>query len=367
MKYRRMPIEIESPEERGYGNLRCNLTESSVRDVRFGDLGIDLDELVLAYGDHRGDPLLRDVIAAQYPGCSADDVVVTPGAAGALFFLASSLLEPGDHLVVARTNYATNLETPRLIGADISSLDLHFDEAFALDLERLAALVRSDTKLISITYPHNPTGAMTDRATLDAVVTLAESTGAWLLVDETYRDMTIGEPLPPVASLTARGISVCSLSKSFGLPGIRTGWAVTRDAELAATLLAAKEQIVITGSGLDEAVAANVLGRRDELLGPILAGIADHRRIVTDWMADQRLIEWVPPGGGVVCFPRLDLSVDVDRFYDHLNGVGGTFVGEGHWFEEDRRYFRLGFGWPTTDELRSGLAAITAATEASVG
>ena len=360
-----MPIEIESPEERGYDNLRCNLTESSVRDMVFGELDIDLSDLVLAYGDHRGEPRLRELIAAQYPGCDPAHVLVAPGAAAALFFLATSVLSAGDHAVVVRTNYATNLETPRLIGADVSHLDLRFDDGYALDLDRLAALVRPDTRLISITYPHNPTGAMTDRATLDAVIALAESVGAWLLVDETYRDMTHGEFLPPVASLTERGISVCSLSKSFGLPGIRTGWLVARDPALLETLLAAKEQIVICGSTLDEAVATHVLAHRDELLPPILTGIADHLAIVDDWMTRQSLVEWVRPAGGVVCFPRLTAGVNSDAFYRHLNEVGGTFVGEGHWFDEDRRYFRLGFGWPATDELRSGLDAITAAAEAA--
>ena len=367
MRYRRLPIEIESPEERGYGNIRHNLTESSVRDLRFADLGLELDDLVLAYGDHRGDPRLRELIAAQ-AHVALHDVMCTPGASGALFIVATSLLEAGDHLVVERTNYSTNIETPRLIGAEASFLDLDFDQGYRLDVDRLRSLVRpGETRLISVTVPHNPTGVSFDLDTLHALIEIAESTGAHLLVDETYRELSHGEPLPVAASLSNRAISVCSLSKAYGLPGIRLGWVATRDVELSETLLAAKEQILITGSALDEAVAAAVLERRDQFLEPIRAAALEHFGIVVDWMAGQELLEWVEPDGGVVCFPRLVDSVDPDTFYRELNEAG-TFVGEGHWFDTDRQHFRLGYAWPTTAELREGLLAITSAAQrASTG
>ncbi|HEX5097195.1 MAG TPA: aspartate aminotransferase, partial [Acidimicrobiia bacterium] len=121
MRYRRMPIEIESPEQLGYDTITNNLSESSVADRRLRDLGIDvdLDELLFCYGDHLGDPRLREAVAALGDGLRADDVLVTTGAAAALFATATSLLERDDHVVVVRTNYATNLETPRAIGAAV--------------------------------------------------------------------------------------------------------------------------------------------------------------------------------------------------------------------------------------------------------
>ena len=94
-----------------------------------------LDELLLCYGDHLGDPSLREAVAAGGDGLRADDVLVTPGAAAALFATATSLLEPGDHAVVVRTNYATNLETPRAIGADLDIVDLAFDDGWQLDVD----------------------------------------------------------------------------------------------------------------------------------------------------------------------------------------------------------------------------------------
>src|SRR6476660_3430675 len=136
MRYRRMPIEVESPEQLGYDTIAYNLSESSVADRLLADLGIDvdLDELVLCYGDHLGDPVLREAVAAGGEGLRADDVIITPGAAAALFATATSLLEPGDHAVVVRTNYATNLETPRAIGADLDIVDLCFDDEWQLDI-----------------------------------------------------------------------------------------------------------------------------------------------------------------------------------------------------------------------------------------
>jgi aspartate/methionine/tyrosine aminotransferase len=175
VRYRRMPIEIESPEQLGYDTITNNLSESSVTDRRLADLGIDLalDELLLCYGDHLGDPTLREAVAAGGTGLHAEDVVVTAGAAAALFATATSQLEPGDHVVVVRTNYATNIETPRAIGADLDIVDLTFDDAWQLDVGRVASLVRPGiTRLISVTCPHNPTGTTFAPETVPALVEL---------------------------------------------------------------------------------------------------------------------------------------------------------------------------------------------------
>ncbi len=361
-----MPIEIESPEQLGYDTITNNLSESSVADRRLTDLGlaIELDELLLQYGDHLGNPELREAVAAGGDGLRPTDVLVTPGAAAALFCTATSLLEPQDHAVIVRTNYATNLETPRAIGADVDVVDLEYDAAWKLDVDQLAARVRPGvTRLISITCPHNPTGTLLTEASLHAIVDIAERSGAALLVDETYRDLTHGDPLPMAATLSPRAISVSSMSKTYGLPGLRVGWAVCRDPAMAETLLAAKEQIVICGPTLDEAIAAQVLVHRERLLPPILDDVRARLAVVREWLAGQTTFEWIEPSGGVVGLMRFrpDLDVDTTRFYASLLAEHGTYVGPGHWFELSDRYFRLGFGWPTISELRAGLAALVAA------
>ena len=366
VRYRRMPIEIESPEELGYDAIANNLSESSYSDMRLADYGIepDLSGLLLQYGDHRGLPRLRELIAADGPPLAPDDVIVTAGAAAALFAVSTSLLGAGDHALVLSPNYATNLETPLAIEADLEPLELSFAGDWRLDPERIQAALRSETRLVSITYPHNPTGAMIDRAELEAVIAIVEHhPGARLLVDETYRELAYGEPLPVAASLSERAISVSSMSKTYGLPGLRIGWLACRDPELSQTLLAAKEQILICGATLDEEIAALVLEARARILPPIREKIARHLEIVRGWIAAQAAFEWVEPRAGVVCFPRIraESSFDPDRFYDSLLREHGTYVGPGHWFGQDRRAFRLGFAWPETDELERGLAGLEAA------
>jgi DNA-binding transcriptional MocR family regulator len=130
-------------------------------------------------------------------------------------------------------------------------------------------------------------------------------------------------------------------------------------------LLAAKEQVVICGSALDEDAACQVLRRRNEHLQRIMGIIAERKAVLHDWLGEQDWLDVVEPSAGVVCFPRLREGTvdDVDGWYRAIND-DGTFVGEGHWFDTDRRHFRLGFGWPTTDELRAGLASLTAGAAA---
>ena len=295
-----MPIEVESPEELGYGTIACNLAESSVADASLDDLEVDLRGLLLRYGDHRGLPELRELIAADggrplppdATPLTPADVLVTTGAAGALFIVATALLDPGDELVVVRPNYATNLETPRAIGAELRVLDLRPEEGWATDPDALAALMTPRTRLVSITNPHNPTGALIPEAALRRIVELVEAHPvARLLVDETYREMTYGDLLPPAATLSPRVIGVSGMSKTYGLPGIRTGWLATRDADLLTTFLAAKEQIQITGSLVDEAIAARALERRPELLPAIRAadrdGARDDARLAGDRAATR--------------------------------------------------------------------------------
>ncbi len=366
MKYMRMKIEEESPEEYGYDRIRNNLSESSIRDLRLSDFGIELPDLTLFYGEHKGDPRLRTLIAAQGEGLSPDDVLVTTGAAGALFIISTALLSPSDHLVVVRPNYATNIETPRTIGCEISFIDLDFDLSFALDPDRVKAAIRPNTKLVSVTCPHNPTGTSLTRADLDALIAITAQAGCRLLVDETYRDLYFDAPLPVAASLADHVISVSSLSKAYGIPGVRTGWLVTRDKQAFYSFLAAKEQINICGSVIDEWVSASVLEQRDTFLAKLRVDMHKRRDIVRQWVESEPLIDWAPPSGGVVCFPRVNAAnFDADSFYRRLLEENGTYVGPGHWFEMPRNFFRVGYLWPLEHELRDGLTAISTALRAN--
>jgi aspartate/methionine/tyrosine aminotransferase len=368
-----MRIEVESPEQLGYTTIRHNLAESSFSDMALADFGVDADlgRLVLPYGDHLGAERLRELIALNGSGLSPSDVLITAGAAAALFIIATSLLQEGAHALVCAPNYATNLETPRAIAADLETLELRFENRWRLDLDEIEARLRPETRLLSLTYPHNPTGSMISRSELEAVIALVEShPTALLLVDETYRDLAYGEPLPMVTGLSERALGVSSMSKSYGLPGLRVGWLTCRDEHLLETFLAAKEQIFITGAVLDEELSARVLERRSDALASIQAKTQKHLAIVREWIDGHDYFEWVEPSAGVVCFPRVrpEVNVDVDLFYRTLYEDQGTYVGPGWWFDQDSRFFRLGFAWPTEEELRAGLEGLDlAVAEATAG
>jgi DNA-binding transcriptional MocR family regulator len=136
---------------------------------------------------------------------------------------------------------------------------------------------------------------------------------------------------------------------------------VCRDPELAETLLAAKEQMVICGATIDEAIAGRVLANRARILPPIVADVRARLAIVREWIGAQDSFEWIEPTGGVVGLVRFKphVAVDAERFYARLLAEHGTYVGPGHWFEVSDRHFRLGFGWPPEPELRAGLVALT--------
>ncbi len=367
MNYVRMPIEIESPEQMGYENIRWNLSESSVADRKLSSLGCDLGDTLLMYGDHRGTAALRSLIAADDPSLTPDDVLITQGAAGALFIIASGLLKQDDHIVAVRPNYATNLETPRAIGCDITYIDLSFEKGYRLDMEEIDAAIRPDTRFVSVTYPHNPTGVMITRAEQRALIDLTATAGCRLLFDETYREMAFSGPLPVAGTLAEHVISVSSLSKTYGIPGVRIGWLITRDADLMELMLAAKEQIGISCSVLDEAVAVAALRQRPTFLPENARRIRRGFEMVRDWVAGDDFVEWVEPGGGCICFPRIrpDTGVNTDVFYRTLFEAHGTYVGAGRWFEQSDLHFRIGYAWPTLLDLERGLAAISKAIRTS--
>ncbi len=358
MHYRRTPIEIESPEEMGYGAIEYNLAESSARDLPFKELGVDLSEVILAYGEHRGALALRELIVADSQNLYPDDVLTTTGAVMALFLVATTLLDKKDHVVVIRPNYATNVETPRSIGCESSIIDLNFDNGYELDVEKIRAALRSNTRLISITNPHNPTGKIFPASSITALVKIAEEHRCYLLVDETYRDLNFQTALAPYAAeASAKVISICSFSKAYGAPGIRVGWAVCRDRKLMHDLLAAKEQIVLGNGIIEEEIARHLLANKNAFLEPIHQHIRKNFQIFKGWIAGQNLLEWNEPQAGVVAFVRLKESyaLDAPGFSKALFEDYKTVVGHGRWFEQPDHYFRIGFGYPETENMREGL------------
>lgn len=338
-------------------HTRFDVGESAVKFLSVADLGIDLSQVALRYGHHTGRPELRALVADEYPGLADTQVIVTSGAAEAIFAITAALVGPGDHVIVEHPNYPSTYDVPRGLGCEVTLFPLRFEDAFKPDLDRLAAMVRPQTKLIVFTHPNNPTGSMITTAELRALVEFAEARRIHLLFDETYRHMAFGDVLPTAASLSPWAISVTSMSKCYGLPGIRMGWLATRSQAVLDGVLAVREQVTITNTALSETIATHVLARRDEFLARGRAHVAANLAIARDWMASQPRLEWVAPEGGVVALPRFRddaLDEDPEALYVALAREHRVFVVPGRCFEVDNRHFRLGFGG-TASELRAGL------------
>jgi aspartate/methionine/tyrosine aminotransferase len=358
MHYKRMKIEVDSPEEKGYSNIVYNLAESSYRDQRLSDFGIgEIDDL-LAYIPHRGDEKLRRFIIDDSADLTIYDVLLTAGAAMALFIVYTTLLTAKDHVIIMRPNYASALETPSAIGCDISYLDLRFEDSFQPSTDDLKKLIRPQTKIISITTPHNPTGVLIHEEFILAAIKLVEQNNIILLIDETYRELNFKTPLYPYyASKSSHVISVSSMSKAYGTPGLRMGWLISKNKELMEKFLAAKEQIILCNSTLDEVIAGKIMHDKHNHLSKFHTVIQDNFNLLKSWMENQQYLEWIEPDAGVVCFARLknEYIIDIEKLKKILLHDYKTFVGYGEWFEQEDRFFRIGFGYPSAEELSMGL------------
>jgi aspartate/methionine/tyrosine aminotransferase len=355
MWFERMTLEVWFDEYQ-YA-VDCDIGESAVKFRRLGDLGIDLGNVPLRYGHHTGLPELRSLLAADYPGLSADEVLVTAGGSEAIYAINASLLRPGDHVIVEHPNYPSLYDIPRGLGAEVSLFPLRFEDGFRPDLDRLEAMITPRTKLVSFTHPNNPTGSMISSAELERLVAITEKHGIHLLFDETYRELNFTCQLPPAATLGPRVISLSTMSKCYGLPGIRIGWMATHDRALLDAVLTAREFLTITNNALGEVIAAHVLRRKREFLERASSAVERNRAIASKWVEGHEHVEWVRPEAGVVGLPRLKdhVKVDPEAVYRRLAREYRTFTIPGRCFELDNRYFRLGFG-ATEAEIQKGLA-----------
>jgi len=318
--FRRMAIEEWFD---GYQyEVDYDIGESGMKFRHFSELGIDLNDLPIRYGYHRGNPELRQLIAEQYEGLSAENVIVTTGASEANFAMVASLVGSRDNVVVEYPNFPSLYEVPLSLERDVTFFNLTFDEKFKPNLSKLAERLKKD---------------------------------AYLVMDETYRQLTFGKVLPPVASLSPRAISITGMSKAYGLPGIRIGWAVA-DKRMVEAMVAVREQLTICNSAIGEVIAAAVLRTGNAIVQKIRSELAANYEVLREWMLHQDRLEWVEPEGGAVCFPKLKGSRSTLDLCRLLVEKYRTFTVPGYVFGMDP-HLRLGFGGDN-DELRQGLGRL---------
>ncbi len=304
--------------------------------------------LRLGYGESTGHPLLRREIASLYERIEPDDVLVFAGAEEAIFCFLNVLLGPGDHAIVTWPGYQSLYEVARAAGAEVTLHELREADGWGLDVDRLRAAIRPETRLVVVNAPHNPTGMLPSHAEWRALVAVCEEAGIHLLADEVYRflEFDLADSLPAGADSLARGVSVGVLSKSFALAGLRIGWLATRDRALLERAAAFKDYTTICSSVPAEVLALIALRARETVLARSRA-IVDANLALLDrfFTVRSEAFRWVRPRAGSVGFPRLVApGVSIDDFAAELVEAEGVLLLPGSRFGHPGNNFRIGFG-----------------------
>jgi aspartate/methionine/tyrosine aminotransferase len=316
----------------------------------------ELHEMPLGYGEARGTIGLRTALANTYARATPDDILVTTGAIEANFLLFNTLLEAGDHVVAVAPAYQQLQSVPRALGAEVDLWSVVQEDGFAYDLNVLESLVRDNTKLIVINSPHNPTGAMMDADQLAEVVRIAERVGAWVLSDEAYRWLAHpgGETLPaPLHDSYDRAISVGTLSKPFGIPGIRIGW-FAGNAEIAARAWGIRDYVSLSPAKMSDEIARVVIEERDRILPRNAGIIQENLATANSWFAENSdLASWTPPRAGLLAMMRYTAKISSQELADRLAKEARVMLAPGSSFGVEN-YLRIGIG-QHPDLFRAGL------------
>ncbi len=328
-------------------HVEYDIAESGILPLRVNDLlameppserGGVLERLLdlrLGYCEASGTLELRSLLAETYADCGPDNVLVTTGAIEANFLLFNVLLNPGDHVVAPYPAYQQLYSVPRALGCDVDLWRVRPEDGYRFDLDELERLVRPQTRLIVINSPHNPTGAMLSPGETQRVYEVAQSVGATVLSDEAYRWLTIpdgDEPAPPLFDLGPGGISVGTLSKPFGLPGLRIGW-IAASAEVTAQCWAMRDYVSLTPGKLNDSLAILAIKHRERIFERNQAIIAANLSRANAWIASHAdILSWSPPRGGLLAFlhynldlPSLDLADKLAEEYGVLLAPGSAF------------------------------------------
>lgn len=331
-----------------------DLGRSDVVACTLADLPGARDALeVTGRNDEGWEPLVERV-AARY-GVRPGQVATATGTSGANFLVCAALLRPGDDVVVERPAYDPLLAVPVMLGASLVRFERRFEDGFRLDFDRLAAALTPRTRLIILTNPHNPTGVLTGVGDMRRLGELAERHGCFVLADEIYMDAVPGGALPAAATLSPRIISTASLTKAYGLAGLRCGWALA-DTNTCEEIRRARDLVDGTGSVLAERAAAMAFDALPSLAARARAILAPNFERFDAFMAGQPALEWVVPAGGTVAFPRLRARISADVFADRLLRDFDTAVVPGRFFDAPA-HFRVALGIPA-DTLARGLDAV---------
>ncbi len=368
MRY--VPFRMERWQSTHEHRVRYNLSESGVHPLTVRELldlaGVEegVDDVLLGYGQSNGSDALRARIAALYPGASERSVLVTVGGAEANFTSFWHLMEAEGKAAVVLPTYGQVPGLAESFGTRLLPVPLVEERGWLPDLDALAGALNQGARFVLVTNPNNPTGAVLDEASMDAVVELTERHEAWILADEVYGGAEADGPqTPSFWGRHERVIVTNSLSKAYGLPGLRLGW-VLAPPEVTAELWGRTDYTTISPASLSDTLATLALepATRARILQRTRGIVRANLGLLREWMDDQEgRFSYRPPDAGAICYVRYHADVSSSVFAEKLRAEKDVLVVPGDHFGMDR-YLRIGFGNPA-EELREALGRIREAFE----
>jgi aspartate/methionine/tyrosine aminotransferase len=360
------PFEIERVMSKWENVVDYNLSESgshpmSIRELVRDDTVIDhLLDMDQHYPQANGIIELRERIAALYPGSTAENVLVTTGCIEANFNTVLTVMKPGDEIVVMLPNYMQIWGIAKNFGFEPKAFNLKEEQGWAVDLEELNRVVTDRTKLIAICNPNNPTGHIMTEAEIQGVIDAASGVGAWILSDEVYAgaERVQDEETPTLWGQYDRVLAMGSLSKAYGLPGLRIGWVVA-PLEMADEIWARHEYSTISATMMSNQLAAIALS--SEVRPRLIQRTRDYVRsgfeILEGWVDDHDgILEMTPPQAAAIAFVRYKLPINSTEFCMRLIHEKSAYIVPGDHFGLDH-HWRISYGLPE-DYLRAGLQRV---------
>jgi aspartate/methionine/tyrosine aminotransferase len=316
---------------------RYHLTASDAETLTIAellDLGTEEDrqqflELPLRYVETWGTDRLRAAIAATYATCTPEDVLTFAGAEEAIYWVMQVLAGPGDHAVVTVPNYQASETVPLATGAAVTGVPLDEADGWRLDVDAIRAALRPETTVVAVDVPNNPTGALPDPITWQALIELCAERGVRLVGDEVYRGLELDpdRTLRQAADASPTAVSINVMSKSYGLPGLRVGWIACRDHALLERLERHKHYTSICNAAPSDFLAAVALAAGDRIRERNRGIIAANLPLFDAFFAAHSdLFDWAPPAGGCVTFPRYHGPDGVEAFCRDLVEQAGVLL-----------------------------------------
>ena len=349
---------------------RYHMTASDAESISMRDLlamatpaeRAEFENLWLGYTETFGAPDLRETIAELYPSRNADEVLCFAGASEGIFAANRVLLDRESHAIAITPNYQSHESLPLSI-CDTTGVPLDAEDDWSLDIDRIAQAIKPNTRLVTINFPHNPTGAMLPRDRLDALVELCRHHGIYILSDEIFNGLGRSGTLhmPYITEIYERGLSLNVMSKAYGLPGLRIGWIASADREILQKMERAKHYLSICNSAPSERLAKIALIHRVRILERNCR-IIDYNLASLEKFFERHasLFEWKPSDASCMAFPRYRGADGVENFTQQLLEQVGVLLLPGSIYASElgptpTDRFRIGFGRSGMD---NGIAAM---------